>query len=522
MSQIETTSERITDLLDQFANTRPDAPAATLGDDTLSYSDLKRARNDIAKGLMAIGVKPGDRVAMIAHPSNQFWIALHAVTSIGATWVGVNPVYQERDFESAFSAAVPKALLIATQPSPRDYASETQRFMSGRVTVSDQADANGETLSFDDLVERGKSVTQAELLDRQAGVDPEDIAVIVFTSGTTGTPKGAMLSHRALASSARANGRWMTDASMVCGACVSPVNHVGALTNVCMNLLACGGHIVFHPGVDLEAIVKIGEVHQPTFMQTSPTGFSMMLAHGGFAEFIDGLRLIVFGGAMTAESTLAKVAKPGLMMSSVYGQSETCGIVTYTDPADDIEVHGNTIGHVLPGAELRIADEHEQSVRDGEAGEIQIRGPYCMSGYFNNPEATDAAFTSDGFLRTGDIGKIREDGNVVFVGRLKEMFKSGGYNVYPVEIEQAICEHPAVALAAVLDVPHPTFQEVGHAIIQPKPGQSVTDQEIEEFLRSRIANYKVPKSFQTLEAMPLLPNGKIDKVALRETLPTSV
>jgi acyl-CoA synthetase (AMP-forming)/AMP-acid ligase II len=226
-------------------------------------------------------------------------------------------------------------------------------------------------------------------------------------------------------------------------------------------------------------------------------------------------KLIVFGGAMTALSVLEKIEPSGARLSSVYGQTETCGIITRTLPADSLDIHAETIGKPIDGAEARIADATGVALPDGETGEIQIRAPYVMSGYFRNPQATAEAFTADGYLRTGDLGVRRPDGNLVFVGRLKEMFKSGGYNVYPVEIEQAISEHPAVALAAVVPVDHPKFQEVGFAFVETRPGMSVTGDELREYLKGRIANYKVPKSFVIQEELPKLPNSKIDKMSLR-------
>ena len=171
---------------------------------------------------------------------------------------------------------------------------------------------------------------------------------------------------------------------------------------------------------------------------------------------------------------------------------------------------------MLTGADLRIADPTSgAAVSIGEPGEIQVRGPYIMSGYFRNPEASAAAFTADGFLHTGDLGVMRPDGNVVFTGRLKEMFKSGGYNVYPVEVEQAICEHPAAALAAVVAMPHPTFQEVGCAFVERTPGAVLSADELLSFLKARIANYKIPKRFHVEADLPKLPNGKLDKLALK-------
>jgi acyl-CoA synthetase (AMP-forming)/AMP-acid ligase II len=284
-----------------------------------------------------------------------------------------------------------------------------------------------------------------------------------------------------------------------------------------MPVLAAGGHLTFHPRVDLAALAEISRRECPTYLVSSPTGFAMMLQNPrSMSERLGATRLIVFGGAVTAESTLEQIARPGLRLSNVYGQTETCGIITRTAEGAPLAVMAETIGEVLPGAELRIADPASGvAVPQGEPGEIQVRGPYVMSGYFRNPDATAAAFTADAYLHTGDLGVMRPDGNVVFTGRLKEMFKSGGYNVYPVEVEQAICEHPAVVLASVAAVPHPTFQEVGHAFVERAPGAAVSAEELRDFLRARIANYKIPKSFEIEAELPKLPNGKVDKLALK-------
>jgi acyl-CoA synthetase (AMP-forming)/AMP-acid ligase II len=177
-----------------------------------------------------------------------------------------------------------------------------------------------------------------------------------------------------------------------------------------------------------------------------------------------------------------------------------------------------TIGKAIDGVDIRIADENGKVAAIGATAEIQVKGVCVMSGYFNKPEATREAFTPDGWLRTGDLGYARADGNIVFAGRLKEMFKSGGYNVYPVEVELAICEHPDVAQAAVVAVDHPTFQEVGHGFVLPKAGAQIDAAALRTFLRERIADYKVPKTWSILPAFPFLPNGKVDTRALHASL----
>jgi acyl-CoA synthetase (AMP-forming)/AMP-acid ligase II len=205
-------------------------------------------------------------------------------------------------------------------------------------------------------------------------------------------------------------------------------------------------------------------------------------------------------------------------MSNVYGQTETVGIVTATAFGDSPRTMAETIGRPLPGCELRIARADGSEADVDESGEIQVRGPLVMSGYFRREEATREAFSADGWLRTGDLGTRRADGYFTFVGRLKEMYKSGGYNVYPVEIENALAEHPAVSVAAVLPVPHELFQEVGHAFVVPSAGGPPDEEELRSFLRDRLANYKIPKSFSFEDALPLLPSSKIDRQALKRRL----
>lgn len=506
----------IHDILRAHAARIGGAPAAADSRKTMTYGELASAVDGYARALLGAGLRRGDRVAMLAPPSIDFWIVFHACASIGATWLGVNPRYQERDFAHILEDADP-ALIIAISPfDERDYCAEL-RAISPSAPMVAHGEATAGALPLDTFLKKGELVSDDDLAVAKAAVVPEDIALIVYTSGTTGKPKGAMLSHQAIVASAVANLEWMGAEALESSVCAAPVNHVGAINNLCMPVLAAGGRIIFHPRVDIAAIGELSARERPTYLVSSPTGFAMMLQQpDGMMRRLAHTRLIVFGGAVTAKPVLDQFIRPGLRLANVYGQTETCGIITHTAEGASTEVMAETIGEVMAGAELRIADAVTGApVAIGQPGEIQVRGPYVMSGYFRNPEATKAAFTSDGFLRTGDLGLAREDGNVVFVGRLKEMFKSGGYNVYPVEVEQAICEHPAAALAAVVPVEHPTFQEVGHAFVELAPGATVQAENLKDFLRARIANYKVPKTFTIEQELPKLPNGKIDKVTLR-------
>lgn len=510
------TPSLIYDVLNNRLATAANAEAVIDGEIRLTNEELARRVNAVAKSLLARGIVRGDRVATLAPPCADFWILFLATSSIGAIWQGINPRYQKNEYAYLLNDAKPKLVFVRSPYEGRDYHGELKALAAEgtmfEVLTETPLTATG------GFAEAGRQITDDALASARSKVEPEDIAVIVYTSGTTGQPKGAMLSHRAIVKTAYSNLAWM-ERKITCTICPAPINHVGALNNVCMTMFAAGGRIVFFHKVDLEALGKLNHVERPDYLVASPTAFAMMLARPGVdMSQYDFYRMIVFGGAATPVAYLREVVKTGAQLSSVFGQTETCGMMSWTPPDATLEVMSETVGKAIDGVEMRIADEHGRVAEQGKTAEIQVRGICVMSGYFNKPEATNDAFTPDGWLRTGDLGFERPDGYIVFAGRLKEMFKSGGYNVYPVEVELAICEHPKVAQAAVVAVDHPTFQEVGHGFILPKAGEHVDANELKTFLRERIADYKIPKTWDILPTFPFLPNGKIDKRSLQASL----
>lgn len=501
---------RIHDFLDEHGRARPDAIAAIEGDARLSYAYVDDRVRDLARALLAAGIRRGDRVATLAPPGLDFWLTYLASVSVGAIWMGLNPRYQKPEYAYLLEDAAPALVFVRSVYEGRDYEADLRAVALAATRFVPFG-------ALDTFIEEGKIIDDDALAAARAAVDPEDIAVIVYTSGTTGKPKGAMLSHRAIVAAASINNAWMGD-GLDSTICAAPINHVGGLNNVCMNVLAHGGRIIFHHRVDLDAITELTRVENPSYLVASPTAFAMFAAHPRGAERLGSYKLIVYGGAPASQAELAPIVATGIPLYNVYGQTETCGIVTATDANAPIGILADTIGKPLPHVELRIGRPDGSRAPVDERGEIQVRGPLTMSGYFRRDDATREAFTADGWLRTGDLGVERADGNFTFAGRLKEMYKSGGYNIYPVEIELALTGHPDVAAAAVLPVPHPKFQEVGHAFIMPVPGKAPSADELKDFLRDRLANYKLPKTFSIEAALPLLPNSKIDKMALKRRL----
>jgi acyl-CoA synthetase (AMP-forming)/AMP-acid ligase II len=510
----------IHDVLCKRSATSPGQEAVVDGEVRISNAQLLARVDAVAKGLLALGVKHGDRVATLAPPSADFWILFLATSSIGAIWQGLNPRYQRNEYAYLLEDADPALVFVRSPFEDRDYLTELKALASTRTQFEVLDDNPLDETS--QISVKGRHITDAQLALARGKVGPEDPAVIVYTSGTTGKPKGALLSHRAIVQTALSNLKWM-QRDLECTICPAPINHVGALNNVCMTTFAGNGRIVFFPRVDLKALGDLNRDEKPTYLVASPTAFAMMLANPN-REFLkqSTYKLIVFGGAATPVAYLKEIEKTGAQLSSVYGQTETTGMMTYTAADASLETMSETIGQAIDGVDIRIADGAGKVAATGETSEIQVRGVCVMSGYFKKPEATKEAFTADGWLRTGDLGFKRADGNIVFAGRLKEMFKSGGYNVYPVEVELAICDHPKVAQAAVVAVDHPTFQEVGHGFLMPKAGQTLDPAEVKAFLRERIADYKIPKSWTVMEMFPFLPNGKVDKRSLQATLSKNV
>ncbi len=260
-----------------------------------------------------------------------------------------------------------------------------------------------------------------------------------------------------------------------------------------------------------------------SFHHFNPTTLAMLLDHPASAQAVRSTsRLILVGGGTISADLMRQLDATYGSFVNVYGQTETAGIVTRTGFGDSNKVIAETIGQPIAECEARITDASGGLAAPGEAGEIELRGPVLMSGYFRNPAASAEAMSPDGWLKTGDLGRWDADGNLIFVGRLKEMFKSGGYNVYPVEIELALTEHPAVAAAVVVPVTDPLYQEVGHAFVQMHDGSKAAADDLKDFLRSRIANYKISKSFSFLAQLPLLPSMKVDRSSLKELARTDL
>ena len=511
-------------LLEDHCRRIPDRIAVANGSQELTYSELAASVDTLAMSMVASGIKKGDRVVTLAAPSIEFWISFLATVSIGAIWSGLNPRYRQHECRLRLNELQPKLVLVLEDSTDgRDLLEELESTLVDEAnTISSEIFSFGERddeYAFSRYLSRGEKISASDYKAALASAHDEDIAVIVYTSGSTGNPKGAMLSHGAMLQCATVAVEWLGD-SLQKAIMAVPINHVGGLNNLCMNVFAYGGTIRFLARFSIEDILAIGDQESVTYVGHNQTTFTMLLGLPDFSlEKMRACRALVHGGSRTSEKTLAQFLPLKASISSVYAQTESCGYILRSEQGATLDVMANTLGKPLPGVTIRIADPvSNQALPIGEVGELQAKFAWPFSGYYNNPKASDAVFSDDGYLKTGDLCLERTDGNIELIERMSQMYKSGGHSIFPTEIEQAICRHPDVAMAAVLGVEDELFGEVGYAFVMPKKATELTERSLDEFLRQQIANFKVPKTIQLLTTMPLLANTKVDKQALKDML----
>jgi acyl-CoA synthetase (AMP-forming)/AMP-acid ligase II len=509
---------RISDCLNWHAERQPDAEALVIDGRRISYAQLAAQVDEMARALMASGVAKGDRVATLQTPSPEFLIAFIATASIGAIWAGLNPKYRRDELLHPVRDCQPKLLLARREVHGRRYEDEiaAMREAGGIETLVgyEGGDAGLGLLSMPEFLARADTVTQGELAARRAESGGREACLLVYTSGTTGTPKGAVLHQQAIIDFALEQNRiWPVEPNRALNH--FPVNHVGCTVDLAIPVLMAGGCTIFLEQFEPGRTLDIMEAERVTFWGSIPAVFSLQLAEQARRpRDLSAVQMIVWEGAAIPQDILDALAQFGVPMATNYGQTESTSAMAAEPPTTAREPLLNSVGHVFPGVELRLLAADGTDVPDGEPGEVCARSAYNFLGYWNRPEATAQAFTADGFLRTGDLAIRRPDGRYRIVGRVREMFKSGGYNVYPREVEMLLETHPAVTQAIVVAVPDPLWQEVGVAFLT--VSSETTPDEILAYARERLANYKVPKRLLIEAELPLLPVGKVDRTALRK------
>lgn len=498
--------------LDRLAELLPDHDALVTKDRTLSSKQLRDEVHRAAAALIALGVEPGDRVA-IWSPNTWHWVvACLAIHHAGAAIVPLNTRYTATESADILARTQAPVLFAAGRFLGSDRATELDRdaLPALRHLIRIPVDADDGT--WDDFLAAGAETPTETVIARAAAVSPDDVSDILFTSGTTGRSKGVLCSHRQSLSGSAA---WATNGRMTSAdryLCINPFFHNFGYKAGILACLQSGAtlfpQLTFDPAAALSAI----EEHRITVLPGPPTIYQMLLDHPGRAGYdLSSLRFAVTGAA-TVPVVLIERMQHELdfdIVLTAYGLTESNGMGTMCRPDDDPVTVATTCGRPFADFELRI---------DNETGEVLLRGPNVMLGYLDDPVATAAAIDTEGWLHTGDIGTLDEHGNLRITDRLKDMYICGGFNVYPAEIEQVLARMDGLADAAVIGVPDERLGEVGRAFVVRRPGAELDEQAVIAYTREHVANFKAPRSVCFLAELPRNAGGKVLKTQLRELI----
>ena len=522
-----------------------DAEAVADGEVRLSFSQLEHDALRVTGAAMAAGIHPGDRVAMWAPNMAEWIVAALGLVGAGAALVPLNTRFKGPEAAYVLNRSRARALFTVRGFLGIDYPAmlddedvpDLERIVllrddegtTSEVTKTDEVPIFGwhEFLAgADGVVEGDEGVVGAPVDERAVrarwlGVAGGDLSDVIFTSGTTGRPKGAMTTH---AQTLRTFATWASIVGLAEGdryLVVNPFFHTFGYKAGIVACLMQGATIVPEPVFDVDKVLATVAKERITVLPGPPTLYQSILDHPRRADHdLSSLRLAVTGAAVVPVELVQRM-RSELTFSTVltaYGLTESTGTVTMCRRGDDPETIAETSGRAIPGLEVRVVDDKDVELPRGEPGEIVVRGYTVVAGYFEDPEATAEAIDPDGWLHTGDIGVMDDAGNVRITDRKKDMFIVGGFNAYPAEIEGALLRHPGVAQAAVIGVPDERMGEVGCAFVVPRPGAARDElaEELVAWARHQMANYKVPRRVEVVEALPTNASGKVLKTELRE------
>ncbi len=490
-----------------------------------SWRDLERATAMLANLLGSLDLPAGARIAVQVEKSVEAAMLYLATLRAGYVFLPLNTAYQSAEIEYFIGNAEPAVVVCC----PKNFGWVSKiAFKAGTQNVFTLGDDRTGS-----LLERAMHCSDQHTPVHSA---PDDLAAILYTSGTTGRSKGAMLSHGNMLSNALVlKGYWgwkkpgasltRTGASLTQGGGdvlihALPIFHVHGLFVALHGALINGSKMIWLGKFDPKLVLC--KMPEATVFMGVPTLYTRLLAEPGLtAESVRNMRLFVAGSApLLIETFTAWQERTGHTILERYGMSETAMLTSNPYAADEryagqSERRGGTVGFPLPGVSLRVQDDDGQPLPPGEIGGIQVKGPNVFKGYWRMPEKTAEEFTADGYFKTGDVGKIDERGYVTIVGRSKDLIISGGYNVYPAEIEGYINELPGVAESALVGVPHPDFGEVGVAVVVARPGAVLVAEQVIASLKARLANFKIPKRCVVVDELPRNTMGKVQKNVLR-------
>jgi len=482
-----------------------------------SYRELDERVDRLASGLLATGIAKGDRVGIWAPNRAEWTLVQYACARIGAILVNLNPAYRAQELGYALGQSGVKLLIAAPEFKGGDYRSILAEVRDGCPRLRSAVFlGDGEWDSLADA-----EVASDRLAERAAELSSEDPIDIQYTSGTTGAPKGATLSHRNILNNGFLVGELLgyTEEDSIC--IPVPFYHCFGMV---MGNLAATSHgacmVIPAPGFEPEATLAAVDAEGCTSLYGVPTMFIAELDHPRFGEFdLSSLRTGVMAGSPCPIEVMRRVVSEMHMpeVSICYGMTETSPVSTQTRRDDQLEVRVGTVGRPVPHVEVKIIDpESGATVKRGQPGELCTRGYSVMLGYWDDPERTAAAIDDDGWMHTGDLAGMDSDDNCRIVGRIKDMVIRGGENVYPREIEEFLFTHPSIADVQIVGVPDPRYGEELCAWVRVREGASITEEDVRDHCRGSLAHFKVPRYVIVVEEFPMTVTGKVQKYKMRE------
>jgi acyl-CoA synthetase (AMP-forming)/AMP-acid ligase II len=503
-----------------------DRPAIIDGDTRLTHAELFDASRRFGAALVDSGVRPGDRVAIWTFNSAQWIIAALGLFQTGATLVPINTRFKGLEASDILRRSRARVLVTTTDFLGVDYVSMLRSAPDNEalpnlatIVVTNGPAAQG-TIGWDDFVARANPETLTEVDRRREAVSSDDPSDILFTSGTTGRPKGVVMTHARTLCVAT---DWVAMTGVTADdryLMVNPYFHMFGLKAGILACIASGATMLPEPVFDVDRVLKRVADERVTVLPGPPTLYQSILDHPGRAGYdLSSMWLAVTGAADIPVQLIRRVYEelPIKRMITGYGLTEA-GTASGTDASDDEETIATTVGRLRPTFEIRLVDSSGEDVPPGEPGEILLRGASVMSHYLDDDEATTATKSAAGWLKTGDIGTLDARGLLRIVGRSKDMFIVGGFNVYPAEIEDMLRRHPQIRDAAVIGVAEARLGEVGMAFVVTEPGAAVTGDAIIAWARDQMANFKVPRFVELIDELPANATGKVEKQALRARL----
>ncbi len=526
-------------LLDRIAERFPDNEALVYPDRCLryTYNDFNGVCRQIAKGLLRMGIKKGDHLSIWANNVPEWVILQFATAKIGAVLVTVNTSYKSAELEYILHQSDSNMLFLVKSFKDTDYPEtlysvvpELRNAVPGQLqseklpylkkVVFIGSETPDGMFNFSEIAELGNDVSDAELAEAENDLSPHEVINMQYTSGTTGFPKGVMLTHFNVINNGFNIGECMkfTEKDRLC--IPVPFFHCFGCVLAVMAAVTHGTTMLPVETFDPLKVLRTLESERCTAVHGVPTMFIAELEHPDFEKFdLSSMRTGIMAGSPCPIEVMRRVVRE-MNMSEItiaYGQTESSPVITQTRTEDPVEIRVSTVGRALPDVEVKIVDiETGAILPPGKQGELCTRGYLVMKGYYKMPEETAKVLDKDGWLHTGDLAVMDENGYCKITGRMKNMIIRGGENIYPREIEEFLYTHPKISDVQVYGVPDRKYGEQVMAAVKLKPGIDMTEDEVKEFCRGRIANYKVPKYVKFVDSFPMTASGKIQKFKLRE------